>query len=339
MNSNASPTRFVGQESMSQSDSMSNPMSNPMLNRMSTPAPLRPGDAIAILSPATEIKSEYIDGAIAELKRRGYEPIEMPFTQGHEYGTFAATDRERLADLKAAIENPRVKAILCGRGGYGCVHLLSRELQESVSRNPKWIIGFSDISALHALWQKAGVQSVHSSMAKQLTLHPLDSLTDGIFMLMEKPEEEVRYTTPALEGSIEGEAEGKLVGGNLAVLNGLAATPWDILSPDYLRGKVLFLEDVGEKIYQVERMLKRLQLAGSLDAAAGIVFGRFTDYNADRNFPSMEKMISERLKEWGIKCPVVLGFPIGHIDDNFPVTEGRRVRLIIKDAEAKLTLL
>ncbi|MDE6806591.1 MAG: hypothetical protein K2J05_07270, partial [Muribaculaceae bacterium] len=108
----------------------------------------------------------------------------------------------------------------------------------------------------------------------------------------------------------------------LAVLNGLAGTPWDILTPDYLQGKILFLEDVGEKIYQGERMLKRLQLAGVFNAVSAVIFGTFTDYRADRNYDSMEAMIAGRFAEWGVKCPVAIGFPIGHQAHNLPVPEG-----------------
>lgn len=327
---------------------------------MITPSPLRPGDGIAILSPATEIRHEFIDGAISELRRRGYTPIEMPFARGHEKGTYAASDPERLSDLRNAILNPDVKGILCSRGGYGCVHLLSEGLQDLVMNNPKWLIGFSDVSALHALWLKAGVQSIHASMAKQLALfnHQFekDTLGQGIygdipapadyanlkmctevmFYMLEHPEENVEWRLPSQSVGISGEAEGTIIGGNLAVLNGLASTFWDILSPRYAEGKILFLEDVGEKIYQVERMLKRLQLSGTLNAAAAIIFGNFTDYKPDRNFGYMEEMIVSRLKEWGISCPVAINFPIGHTHYNIPIVEGRRVRLETREKSTVL---
>ena len=344
---------------------------------MTIPQPLRPGDRIAILSPATEIKSGYIDGAVAELRSRGYEPVEMPYTRGHEHGTFAATDAQRLADLTAALSDSSIKAILCGRGGYGCIHLLSYELQRLVSDNPKWIIGFSDISALHAVWLKAGVRSIHASMAKQLTLYGartcdgaaaalmreealspvdqqnLDFCTDMMWRLLEHPEEETQYSWPDPEGNTPGEetqysrptpegntpgaAEGLIVGGNLAVLNGLAATPWDILTPERLEGKILFLEDVGEKIYQVERMLTRLHLSGALHAVAGLIFGDFTDYRPDCNFDSMQQMIRTRLDEWRVSSPTALYAPIGHTHFNLPVPEGATARLAVTDCNVTLT--
>lgn len=333
---------------------------------MIRPDALRRGDRIAIVSPATKVAPCWVEGAVAELERLGYRPEPSPHVSGPASGSFAASDADRLDDLRRALADPGVKAILCARGGYGCVHLLSDDLQRLVADNPKWLVGFSDISALHALWQMAGVESIHCSMAKQLTLFGLDPESEegAALPASEIPDaeglEHIGFTTrlmlglladevapesatveaAAAEGSRAGVAEGEMVGGNLAVLNGLAATPWDILTPEYLRGKLLFLEDIGEKIYQVERMLTRLRLAGALDAAAGIVFGRFTEYSPDANHDSMEDMICRRLREWGITKPIATRFPIGHTSYNVPIVEGRRMRLeVTPDATARLTYL
>ncbi|MDE6273082.1 MAG: LD-carboxypeptidase [Muribaculaceae bacterium] len=318
----------------------------------------------ALISPATEIMPDYIDGAVAELIRRGHQIEVFPHARGPRSGTFAASDRQRLDDLETAVLDHSIDVILCARGGYGCVHLLSPELEEMVRMYPKWMIGFSDVSALHALWLKAGVPSIHASMAKQYSLvnpsflsmtdHPekimneIENLTDmdkhdlefatitTLNIIDSDVTQELKYEWAGNPRNIAGFATGRIVGGNLAVLNGLAATPWDILSPEYLNGKILFLEDVGEKIYQVERMLKRLQLAGSLDAVNALIFGQFTDYRPDRNFESMENMISSRLKEWGILCPVVFNAPIGHIHNNVPIIEGAECRL---DISAERTII
>lgn len=327
-----------------------------------TPPSIRKGDTIAIISPATEVKPHWIRGAVAELKRRGYHPVVMPHALGPRCGSFAASDAQRLADLREAISNPGIRAILCARGGYGCIHLLSKQLQKSVADNPKWIIGFSDISALHALWQKAGVKSLHCSMAKQLTLFDLEShepdiidysrneiptsdelpllkeCVGNMFDILEGRGDGPVYSAPSPEGAICGEADGEITGGNLAVLNGLASTPWDILDKEYLRGKILFLEDIGEKIYQVERMLTRLQLAGVFENVAGIVFGQFTEYQPDRNFSTMEEMISTRCREWGVKFPVALSFPIGHTAVNRPIPEGAKALLSVTPAKTSLTI-
>lgn len=318
----------------------------------------------AIISPATEVRPIWVDGAVAELRRRGISVRVMPHAIGPRCGSYAASDADRLADLREALMDPDTDVILCSRGGYGCVHLLSDELESLVRENPKWMVGFSDVSALHALWQRAGVPSLHCSMAKQLTLFDIQAQDASIrssaealkeipdaadmerlrecvrvmFSILEGHREEIRYEAPSPEGVIPGHAEGTVVGGNLAVLNGLAATPWDMLSAKNLHGKILFLEDVGEKIYQVERMLKRLQLAGVFDAVAGIVFGKFTEYSPDRNFSSMESMIATRLRQWGVSIPVALSFPIGHVSCNFPIPEGAAARLDVSAEKARLMI-
>lgn len=293
---------------------------------------LKKGDKIAIITPATVCREEYIDGAADYIRRRGYVPVIMPHAKGPADGTYAAPLADRVADLTAAIEDPEIKAILCSRGGFGCIHLVDKINLIAIDENPKWIIGFSDISILHALWQSRGIMSLHSSMAKQLTLHPDAPETEGIFAVLEGKEDLERpeiFTSADGEVLIPGEAEGILTGGNLAVLNGLANTPLDILAPHYLKGKILFLEDVGEKIYQVDRMLTRLYLAGALHAVEGLIFGEFTEYQPDKNFSSMEEMISTRLKEWDITCPTLLHASIGHIDRNRPVVIGRKALLSI----------
>lgn len=333
---------------------------------LTIPPAIAPGDKIAILSPATEIREAFIDGAVHELTRRGYIPVVMPHARGPRHGSFAASDAERLADLRKAILDPSVKAILCSRGGYGAIHLLSDELLHIVADNPKWIIGFSDISALHALWQKSGLCSLHASMAKQLALYTpetqpeplreavtgflpdnrehqlLKLCTDRMFSILEASPEAmspISFPSPENIANIPGNADGPLIGGNLAVLDGLASTPWDILSAEYLKGKILFLEDVGEKIYRVERMLTRLHLAGAFDAVASIAFGDFTDYQPDRNFESMPQMIACRMKEWNVKIPVAFGLPCGHNHYNFPLVEGAPYRLDVRPDSAILSPL
>lgn len=304
---------------------------------MTIPPYLRKGDKIAIISPATEIKPEYIDGAEAYLSARGYRPVVMPHARGPRHGTFAASDDDRTADFLSALTDPEIKLIFCSRGGYGCVHLMDHVTTDMIRRNPKWLLGFSDISVLHALWQKAGVASLHASMAKQLALFPDSDITEQTMRILEgtlaTPENPYRIGCGKAEMVIGGKDGGEdairgvLTGGNLAVLNGLASTPLDILSPDHLRGKILVLEDVGEKIYQIERMLTRLHLSGALDAPEALVFGQFTDYQPDRNFPSMNDMIAYRLDRWGVATPSLLDFPAGHTDSNAPIPLGFEARI------------
>lgn len=298
------------------------------------PRPLHPGCKVAILSPASVVKREYVDGAAEFLRTEGLVPIVMPSAVSEPDGSYAATYEQRLADLTSAIIDPEVRAIFCARGGYGCVHLLEALDALPISADPKWLIGFSDISALHALWQKHGVVSLHAPMAKDMTETPEIYHTEVMSILRGHMPS---YTVPAHAYNRLGEAEGILMGGNLAVIDGLAGTPYDPTNAvDTSEGVILFLEDIGEKIYQVERMLYRLHLSGRLSRLRGLIFGQFTEYTADRNHTDMYSMIDALLRRWQITCPVVFDFPSGHVDHNVPLPLGHRCRLTSTQAAALL---
>lgn len=312
-----------------------------------TPPLLKRGDTVAILSPATEIKTEYIDGAVKWLQSRGYNVRVMPHARGPRCGTFAASDAERCADFRDALTDPEVRLIFCARGGYGCVHLTDSITPEMVKENPKWMLGFSDVSVLHALWHTAGLQSMHASMAKQLALFPEADISALPFEIMEGTLATAGHpyrmplpggrTLSVATGSAsdtdlipEGDriiAAGVLTGGNFAVLDGLASTPYDTLSVDNLKGSILCLEDIGEKIYRTERMLTRLHLSGALDAPEAIIMGQFTDSAPDRNFVSTREMSETRARQWNLATPLVTDAPFGHIDVNYPLPIGCRAIL------------
>ena len=289
---------------------------------------------MAIIAPASAVKREYVEGAARFLTGRGFDVEIMPGTTDTPCGSYSAPQGVRRSSLLEAYCRPDIDAILCARGGYGCVHLLDDELTAAMRANPKWLVGFSDISALHAASLRAGVRSVHASMAKQLDLFP-DSLPTS--MLMDILEGDAPDVNAQIEWGIGGSAGGMLIGGNLAVLSGLAATPFDMFALPAQRPCILFLEDVAEAIYAVERMLWRLHLSGTLTALKGLILGKFTEYKPDRNFPSMEAMLRSRLEEWGIRdIPVALGFPVGHIDENMPLIEGAEVEFEVSGRTATL---
>lgn len=300
------------------------------------PAPLVPGDKVAIVTPATEVKSEYIDGAVESLRRHGYEAVVYPHAKGPGCGSFAATHAERLADLKGALEDPEIKAVLCSRGGYGTAWLLDGIDWLRFRENPKWIIGFSDISALHAAAAACSVNSLHSSMAKMLATQGEDEMpVKEFYRLLEGGR--MDYSAAPHPLNIEGECTGRLLGGNLAVLNGLASTPYDIFALGAEDGAVLFIEDIAEPIYKVERVLLRLCMAGQLQKMRGIIVGQFTEYHGDRNFATMEQMISSLLQARGIiGVPVAMGFPCGHIDENMPLVEGALISLDVESTGVTL---
>lgn len=288
------------------------------------PRPLQPGDKVAILSPATEVKEEYVDGAAAFLRKYGYEPVVMSGAKGPACGTYASTLDERLENLESALSDSQIRAILCARGGYGAVQLISRIPAAAIKADPKWLIGFSDISALHAMMLRAGVASIHAPMAKHLTEE--EDGEESIEALLGILEEGLPtgYCLEADPRNSTGEARGRLRGGNLAVLNGLAQTPFDLLYPADGEDVILFVEDISEAVYAVERIFWRLHLSGALGRIKGLIIGQFTEYRPDKNFETMEDMLDARLSEWGVKerIPVVFGFPAGHVQRNLPLVEG-----------------
>lgn len=294
---------------------------------MKYPKPLRLGDTIAIVAPATEVKAQYVTEAAEFLRCEGYEVIIAPHCLGAVSGTYAATREQRLEDFIDALENPEVRCILCARGGYGCVHLIGDIPANLLEKDPKWIVGFSDVSALHALMQTNGIASLHAGMAKHLAESPFGDPSVTAFLDILKGEKTLTYNfdcqADGLETLTPGQVSGTLRGGNFAVLDALAATSFDILCADSDEDVILFLEDVGENIYKVDRMLWRLHLAGVLDRVKGLIFCEFNSYKPDKNHETMEDMIALRMKQWHVDCPAVMRFPVGHEDGrNFPLVEG-----------------
>lgn len=287
------------------------------------PCPLCKGDTVAIVSPASVIDPALVEGAVAAIESRGYRALVSRHALGVS-GSYSGSAADRLADLRGVLSDPCVRAVLCSRGGYGCVHLLDGLSDMVDPADPRWIVGFSDVSALHALWRSKGIVSVHGSMAKHLALFP-DSDADNAALWSILEGGRPQYSWASGAGSRQGEASGLLVGGNLAVIAGLVSTPYDILRP----GVILFIEDIAEPIYKVERILWQLKLSGVLPALAGLVVGQFTEYRPDRNYRDMETMIYEMTADYGY--PVSFGAPVGHVDHNVPLPHGAVVTLSVGD--------
>lgn len=304
-----------------------------------TPAPVRDGDVVAIVAPATTINPEYVAGAVSALEALGWRVRVMPHTLGPADGSYASSESDRLADFVAAYADAEVRAILCARGGYGCIHFIDKVDEAMLAADPKWVIGFSDVSALHAMMRRAGVRSIHSSMAKHLTLFPADDPCNASLVKILRGARELDYTSAPDPRDIHGTGSGRLVGGNLAVLDGLVGTPFDMLVPQPGEEAILFIEDIGEAIYRTERMVRRLALCGALQRYKGIVVGQFTESRADMNFPTTADMLRRRLPEWGVDgIPVAFNFPIGHTDCNLPVVSGADARLDVSGHGTRLTL-
>lgn len=287
-------------------------------NKIIYPAVLKPGDKIAIVSPAGNIKSNLVYEAADVLRREGYRVEIMPHALG-KWGHYSGTPDERYSDLAAAFRDPEVRAILCSRGGYGVVHIMERINELPIEDDPKWVIGFSDISALHALMTKKGIASIHSSMAAQIKKGPDDP--DNADLLAILRGERPTHLFKGHEYDRYGIATGTLRGGNLAVLAELINTPYDILEPD----TILFLEDVSEPIYKIERIFYQMRMSGLLDKIKGMVVGQFTEYKSDDNYKDMETMIRDMTA--GYDFPMAFNVPIGHVDHNVPVIESGTVTL------------
>lgn len=284
------------------------------------PRPLDDGDKVAIISPASIINPQLVDGAVDTLRAAGLNPVVAPHALDRS-GNYAGSAAHRLADITAALRDPSTRAILCSRGGYGAVHLLQSLACEPLADDPKWIVGFSDISALHALMSSRGIASIHASMAKQLTHGPADPLNRCLLSMLRGERPGLAFGPDS--HNRHGQVRGRLVGGNLAVLAQLIGTPFDVFSP----GTVLFIEDISEPIYKVERILYQLRLSGVLASLAGLIVGRFTGYQPDANYARMDDMVADMTAPYGY--PVAFGAPVGHIDDNHPMIEGAEVELSV----------
>ena len=188
------------------------------------PQGLKKGDRIAIISPSSPVKEEFIDRAAEFFLSKGFDPVIMPFAKGPAVGSYAASAENRLNDFISAWQDESVRAILCSRGGYGAIHLLQHLPADFLRKDPKWVIGYSDISALHALLLNAGIASVHSPMAKHISEEGDNDRAVKALMRILDDNFPIEYSVPSSAFNIEGETQGILVGGNLAVLNGLFGT-------------------------------------------------------------------------------------------------------------------
>lgn len=288
------------------------------------PSTLKAGDKVAIISPAGNIEQKYIDGAVAVLQSWGLEPVVSQYACG-EVGRYSGTAAQRAEDLQTAIDDKSIKAILCSRGGYGLIQIIDEIDFTEFEVHPKWLIGFSDVSILHAAASSIDVASIHSIMAKHLTELPADSeqvqsLKKILFGEMPN------YTIPAHELNRKGKVHGQLVGGNLAVIFGLRGSHFDLDAYN----QILFLEDVGEKPYQIDRMIQNLKISGTLENLSGLIVGQFSDYEED---PLMGKTVYELIAEAvaDYDYPVCFNFPAGHVEYNLPLVLGTEVKLEVGD--------
>ena len=293
------------------------------------PSFLRAGDNIHIVSPSGAIQPGFIDGATKLLSSWGLKVTEGKYART-EYGRFSGTKDERVADLQQALDDPNVKAILCSRGGYGLAQIIDKIDFSSFAKSPKWLIGFSDITILHNAITALGIASMHGIMTKYLTELPeeSDQITSFKNLLFGTPSN--FSIKPEAENRL-GQAEGKLIGGNLSVMMGMRSTPFDL---DF-HNNILFIEDVGEKPYQIDRMIQSLRLSGVLKQISGLVVGQFSDYDEDPlMMQSVAEIILAAVSEYDY--PVCFNFPAGHVDYNLSFVLGEQAELFVETDKVHL---
>ena len=275
---------------------------------------------IRIISPSGAIDPSYIDGASARLRAWGFAVSEGKHVRS-SWGRFAGTDEERLSDLIEALNDPTVDIILCSRGGYGLQRIIDR-----VPTITKPIIGFSDITELHQLSAISNQFSVHGIMCKHIATLPEDS--EPIVSLRKLlAGEALEYRWAAHPLNNPGHACAPIVGGNLSVLYGLQATPWGLQQSAFrIQFPILLIEDIGERHYHIDRMMRNLRMSGVLAHLSGLVVGQFSDCEDD---PLMQQSVYETIKEVvaDYDYPVLFNAPIGHVAHNLPLWLNRHATI------------
>ena len=292
------------------------------IEECTAPAFLKKGDKVALLSPSYSTPDSNIEKTADVIKEWGFKPVIGKNVGKLDAGKYAGTAEERADDFIEALKDTSVKAILCNRGGYGTIQLVDLIDQQLIKDNPKWLIGFSDITTLHAMQTKAGVMSIHGTMSSFIAENA--GKDDNSTLLRDLLKGTVpTYKVPSHKFNQKGHGEGVLVGGNMATFVPLVgASDIDVFSND---GIILFLEEVGESLHNIDRMFNTLELHGVMENVKGVILGEFVSSGMDQDFESTEEMLSKYLKKYDI--PVLCGFPAGHDDLNVPIVMGAKVTL------------
>lgn len=300
------------------------------MKEITRPAVLKPGDSIGICSPARFISQEDIEAALKRIEAEGYYPVlgKNMFSAHHQ---FSGTDAQRAEDLQTLLDDPNIKAILFARGGYGTLRIIDMLDFTRFKANPKWLIGYSDITVLHShLHTYLGVESLHATMPinfgkdEESTASLFKVLTGHAMVYNVEAEDELKNRT--------GKATGQLVGGNLSLLYAMQSSVSD-LNTD---GKILFIEDIDEYLYHVDRMMISLKRAGKLKNLAGLIVGGMTEMN-DNATPfgkTAEEIIAEHVSDY--VYPVCYNFPAGHDYKNYALPLGRTVHLHVEENSCRV---
>ena len=302
-------------------------------NKLIKPEYLKKGDTVAIVAPSGILKNYngYMLKAKELLKSWGLEVVigENVF---NDNGHFAGTDNQRSADFQLALDDKAIKAIWCARGGYGAMRIIDNLNFEKYKENPKWIIGYSDITAIHNDLHNNKSESIHGIMCKSLEKIDVDN-NESISLLKKTLfGEKLSYTIEGNNYNIEGNSNGQLIGGNLTLLHCLLGSQSSIDTD----GKILFIEDLGEYLYHIDRMLISLKRAGYFDNCKGLIVGDFTDLrkNTTPFGRDLKELILDIVREYGF--PVSFGFPAGHGEKNYPMILGREINLKVSKQQSTI---
>jgi muramoyltetrapeptide carboxypeptidase len=292
---------------------------------------LKPGDTIGLVCPAGYMPQEDFATSIEILQQWGFKVL-VGKTPGNQFHYFSGTDEERLNDLQKMMDDKKIKAILCARGGYGTGRIIDDLNFKKFLEHPKWVIGFSDITVLHChLLGNYKIASLHAPMSaafnhEEYKNEYIKSLHDALIG------RKANYTIPSHEFNQKGKGSGTLVGGNLSLLVNMIGTPSDIKT----KNKILFIEDVGEYIYNIDRMMRHLKRSGKLAHLKGLILGGFTELK-DTTIPfgqTAEEVIKEIVKDYNF--PVCFHFPVSHDKENYALKVGVKYKLSVNDTEVSL---
>jgi muramoyltetrapeptide carboxypeptidase len=296
------------------------------------PSPLKKGDSVGIVCPAGHMPLEKISECIRVITMDWGYDVRVGSTVGTQFNYFSGTDEERLNDLQSMLDDPKIRAVLFGRGGYGVGRIIDRLDFTAFRKNPKWLIGFSDITVIHSfVLSQFGIATLHAPMANAFNNEGykseyVTSLRDAL------KGKKAKYASAPHAYDRRGDAEGKLVGGNLSLLAHGCGTTSDI----FTRGCILFLEDVGEYLYNIDRMMYQLKRSGKLDELAGLVVGGFTDMK-DTETPfgqDVWSIIRDITSHQGY--PICFDFPVSHGRKNFALKVGGSYSLRVRSTGSML---
>ena len=297
-----------------------------------TPPYLQKGDTIGIICPGGAMPVEKVSECIRVLNEEWGFKTKVGKTIGNEFHYFSGTDKERLDDFQQMLDDDEVKAVLCARGGYGMGRIIDQINFKKFEKQPKWIIGYSDITVLHShLYSNYYISSLHAPMAGAFNNEGFKN--EFVLSLKNALEgKKIKYQCPPHEFNKKGQAIGELIGGNLALLSHLVGTDSDIKT----RGRILFIEDVGEYLYTIDRMMYQLKRSGKLAKIAGLIVGGFTDIkDTERPFgQTAYEIIRDIVKEYDY--PVCYAFPVSHEKENYALKIGVGYKLKVGKNKATL---